>query len=201
MQLGNFTMRWSWDGERLTFSEIVGGDPGDAQAWTTKPFVKLEQPSTPAVGFPDGTYRAQISAEEMETFWEAHDVPVGLREPCPCDREFTLRDGVWTGEDGSLWEPSFFGDKLTLADPEGAFTLRWRFDPQVEEVTIVEVDAGGGDEEAHLESVFMVKPFDLVDSLATRRPARRSMGSSAMRRVPPLPRSSIVSRPPVVSTR
>jgi TRAP-type C4-dicarboxylate transport system substrate-binding protein len=163
VQLGNFTMRWSWDGKQVTFSEIQGGEPGDAQAWTTQPFVKLDDPKTPVVGFPDGTYRAEISSEEMKAFWESHDVPIGLREPCPCQPHFTLRDGVWTGGDGSLWQPSFFGDKLTLTDREGSITIRWRFEPQLEEVTFLNVDAGGGDEEKGLETFFMVKPFDRQD--------------------------------------
>ncbi len=81
----------------------------------------------------------------MKAFWESHDVPIDLRVPCPCAREFTLRDGVWTGDDGSLWEPSFFGDKLTLSDSISSFTLRWRFDPWLEEVTFLDVEAGGGD--------------------------------------------------------
>jgi hypothetical protein len=117
----------------------------------------------PVVGFPDGTYQAQISAEEMAAFWESHDTPIGLREPCPCTHEFTLLDGVWTGNDGSLWEPSFFGDKLTLTDPIGSFTVRWRFDPWLEEVTFLEVDAGDGEEEAALTGFFTVKPFDRLD--------------------------------------
>ena len=163
IQLGNFTLRWSWDGKQLTFSEIEGGEPGDEQAWTTQPFVKLEDPTTPVVGFPDGTYRAQISDAEMKAHWESHDVPISLREPCPCEREFTLRDGVWTGDDGSPWEGSFFGDKLTLTDREGSFTLRWRFDPWLEEVTFPDVDAGGGDAEIDLTMFFTVKPFDRQD--------------------------------------
>ena len=77
-------------------------------------------------------------------------MPIGLRVPCPCVHEFTLRDGVWTGDDGSLWEPSFFGDKLTLTDRMGSFTVRWKFDPWLEEVTFLDVDAGGGDEETDL---------------------------------------------------
>ena len=44
VQLGNFTLRWSWDGKQLTFSEIQGGEEGDEQAWTAKPFVKLDDP-------------------------------------------------------------------------------------------------------------------------------------------------------------
>ena len=163
VQLGNFTMRWSWDGERLVFSEIEGGEPGDAQAWLTTPFVRIDQPTVPAVGFPDGTYEAKIPAAEMRAFWEAHAVPVDRREPCPCEHRFSLRDGVWTGGDGSLWEPSFFGDKVTLTDREGSMTVRWRYDPQVEEVTFVEVDAGGGTEEADLETFFLVRPFDRID--------------------------------------
>ena len=90
-------------------------------------------------------------------------MPIGLREPCPCAPEFTLRDGVWTGDDGSLWEPSFFGDKLTLTDRIGSFTLRWKFDPQLEEVTFLDVEAGGGDEETDLTNFFTVKPFDRQD--------------------------------------
>jgi TRAP-type C4-dicarboxylate transport system substrate-binding protein len=163
IQLGNFTLRWSWDGKQLTFSEIEGGEEGDEQAWTTQPFVKLEDPTTPVVGFPDGTYQARISAEEMQAYWVAHDVPIDLRVPCPCEREFSLRDGVWTGDDGSLWEPSFFGDKLTLTDRIGSFTVRWKFDPWVEEVTFLDVDAGGGAEERDLTNFFTVKPFDRQD--------------------------------------
>ena len=163
VQLGNFTLRWSWDGTQLTFSEIQGGDERDEQAWTTQAFVKLEEPTTPVVGFPDGTYRARISNDEMKAFWESHDVPIALREPCPCQPEFTLRDGVWTGDDGSLWEPSFFGDKLTLSDNISSFTLRWRFDPWLEEVTFLDVEAGGGDPETHLTMSFAIKPFDRQD--------------------------------------
>ena len=42
IQLGNFTLRWEWDGKEVTFSEIEGGEAGDEQAWTTQPFVKLD---------------------------------------------------------------------------------------------------------------------------------------------------------------
>jgi TRAP-type transport system periplasmic protein len=161
VQLDYFTMRWSWDGTQVTFSEISGGEPGDGQAWTTQPFVKLDDPTTPVVGFPDGEYRAQISGEEMQAFWESHDVPIDLRSPCPCTSEFTLRDGVWRGGDGSLWEASFFGDKVTVTDREGSFTVRWRYDPQLEEVTFLDVE-GRDDEEKGLETFFMVKPFDRV---------------------------------------
>jgi TRAP-type transport system periplasmic protein len=163
VQLGNFTLRWAWDGKQVTFSEIEGGEEGDEQAWTTQPFVKLEDPTTPVVGFPDGTYRAQVSVDEMKAYWEHHDVPIDRRVPCPCAREFTLRDGVWTGDDGSLWESSFFGDKLTLTDREGSFTLRWKFDPWLEEVTFLDVDAGGGAEETDLTTFFTVKAFDRQD--------------------------------------
>ena len=150
IQLGNFTLRWSWDGTQLTFSEIQGGEEGDEQAWTTQPFVKLEDPTTPVVGFPDGTYRAQISADEMKAFWEKPRRADRPPHALSVRRSSSLRDGVWTGGDGSLWEPSFFGDKLTLTDREGSFTLRWKFDPWLEEVTFLDVDAGGGAEEADL---------------------------------------------------
>ena len=163
VRLGNFTLRWSWDGKQVTFSEIQGGEEGDEQAWTTQPFVKLDEPTTPVIGFPDGTYRAQISADEMKAFWEDHDVPISLRVPCPCVRQFILREGVWTGGDGSLWKPSFFGDKLTIADRDGSITVRWKFDPWAEEVTFLDVEAGGGDEEKDLMTYFTVKPFDRQD--------------------------------------
>ena len=52
VQLGNFTLRWSWDGKQLTFSEIQGGEEGDEQAWTAKPFVKLDDPPTPGRRLP-----------------------------------------------------------------------------------------------------------------------------------------------------
>ena len=163
IQLRNFTLRWTWDGKQVIFSEIQGGDEGDEQAWTTQPFVKVDEPTTPVVGFPDGTYRAQISADEMKAFWEDHDVPISFRVPCPCVRQFILHDGAWTGDDGSLWEPSFFGDKLTLADREDSFTVRWKFDPWLEEVTFLGVEAGGAEGEKDLMNFFMVKPFDRQD--------------------------------------
>jgi TRAP-type C4-dicarboxylate transport system substrate-binding protein len=163
VRLGNFTLRWLWDGKQVTFSEIQGGEEGDEQAWTTQPFVKVDEPTTPVVGFPDGMYRAHISADEMKAFWEDHDVPISLRVPCPCVRQFILRDGVWTGDDGSIWEPSFFGDKLTLTDRIGSITLRWKFDPWLEEVTILGVEAGSVDEEEDLTTFFTVKPFDRQD--------------------------------------
>jgi hypothetical protein len=109
------------------------------------------------VGFPDGTYRATISAAEMQAFWEANDVPSELREPCPCEFEFTLEDGVWTGDDGSTWMPSFFGDRLSLADREGEFTLRWHYDPEAEEVSFTVLDG------VFLKSHFEPKPFRRVD--------------------------------------
>jgi TRAP-type C4-dicarboxylate transport system substrate-binding protein len=109
------------------------------------------------VGFPDGTYQATITAAEMETFWEVHNTPPEWREPCPCEFEFTLENGVWTGDDGSTWMPSFFGDRLSLADREGEFTLRWRYDPASEEVSFSVLD---GD---FLRTHFEPKPFRRVD--------------------------------------
>jgi len=108
------------------------------------------------VGFPDGTYQASISAAEMQAFWEANDTPLELRERCPCEFEFTLEDGVWTGDDGSTWMPSFFGDRLSLADREGEFTLRWRYDPESEEVSFSVLDG------EFLKSHFEPKPFRRV---------------------------------------
>jgi TRAP-type C4-dicarboxylate transport system substrate-binding protein len=108
------------------------------------------------VGFPDGTYQATISAAEIQTFWEANDTPQEWREPCPCEFEFTLEDGVWTGDDGSTWMPSFFGDRLSLADREGEFTLRWRYDPESEEVSFSVLDG------EFLKSHFEPKPFRRV---------------------------------------
>jgi TRAP-type C4-dicarboxylate transport system substrate-binding protein len=162
VELGDFTMRWTFDGKQLTFSDMVGGAPGHAQAWTTKPFTKLDKSPIPDVGFPDGTYVAQISSDEMRAFWEANDVPLDMRVPCPCESRFSLENGVWTGDDGSTWTPSFFGNHLTLTDREGEFTLRWRFDPQVEEVTFSDVEAPEGDR-IGLEMFFKVKAFDRVN--------------------------------------
>jgi TRAP-type C4-dicarboxylate transport system substrate-binding protein len=163
VQLGDFSMRWTWDGTQLTFSEIEGGAAGDAQAWTTKPFTRIADAGAPAVGFPDGTYRADVSAEEMTAFWDEHAVPEAQRkDQCPCRRDVILRDGVWTGSDGSVWQASFFGDKLTLTDPDGSITLRWRYDPQLEEISFVDVETGNAPEDIDLEGFFMVKPFDRV---------------------------------------
>lgn len=37
-----FTLRWTYDGKQVTFSDIEGGAPDDDAAWTMKPFVKVD---------------------------------------------------------------------------------------------------------------------------------------------------------------
>jgi len=160
VRLGNFTMRWSFDGTRLTLSEIEGGGPDDAMVWTLKPFTKVADDAIPEVGFPNGTYTAKISADEMKAFWDAHSTPVSVRKACPCTNTFTIHDDKWTGEDGSEWTVSFFADKVTLTDKAGSITLRWRNDPQVEEVTFTEVETGDPIEDADLAAYFLAKTFD-----------------------------------------
>lgn len=39
---GAFTVRWSYDGHAVTFSDMVGGDAGDRGVFETKPFVKVK---------------------------------------------------------------------------------------------------------------------------------------------------------------
>ena len=38
---GAFTVRWTFDGHQLTFTDMVGGDPGDRGVFETAPFVKV----------------------------------------------------------------------------------------------------------------------------------------------------------------
>jgi len=38
---GAFTMRWTFDGHQVTFSDMVGGDSGDRGIFLTAPFVKI----------------------------------------------------------------------------------------------------------------------------------------------------------------
>jgi TRAP-type C4-dicarboxylate transport system substrate-binding protein len=111
----------------------------------------------PTVGFPDGTYIARITPEEMRASLEKHGLPADAGETCPCEHQLGLEDGIWTGGDGSRWTASFFGDRLTLEDPEGQINLRWRFDPGSEEVTFFDVE-GGPD----LQVYFTTKAFDRV---------------------------------------
>ena len=109
-----------------------------------------------AVGFPDGTYRMTISADEIRAWWEANDVPVAERYPCPCEGGFTVNKGVWTGEDGSRWEFSFAGDHITIYDagrPDLAMTMRWAWDGHV--LTFSEMVGGTWGDRA----VWTVKPW------------------------------------------
>lgn len=154
VKLGDFTLRWAYDGTGVTFSDIQGGNPDDASVWTLKQFRRIADAApSPQVGFPDGTYQMAISAEEMQAWWAANDVPLDERQACPCSGGFTLKDGVWTGSDGSNWDYSFFGDKLTLADQFGSFTLRWSWDGKA--VSFSDMVGGGWGERAG----FTVKPW------------------------------------------
>ena len=38
---GAFTVRWTFDGHQVTFSDMVGGDSGDRGVFETAPFVKV----------------------------------------------------------------------------------------------------------------------------------------------------------------
>ena len=94
-----------------------------------------------------------ISAEDIQAWWNSNSVPLDEREACPCSGGFTLKDGIWTGSDGSHWDYSFFGDQLTLGDQFGSFTMRWSWDGKA--VTFSDmVDGSWGD-----RAVFTVKPW------------------------------------------
>ena len=154
VKLGDFTLRWAYDGTGVTFSDIQGGRPDDASVWTLKPFRRIgDEMPVPQVGFPEGTYEMAISAEEMQAWWETNDVPLTERKACPCSGGFTLKDGTWTGSDGSRWEHSFFGDQLTLGDQPGSFTVRWSWDGKA--VTFSDMIGGGWVDRA----VFTVNPW------------------------------------------
>lgn len=98
------------------------------------------------VGFPDGTYEAEITAEEVEGRPEAPD--------CPCTWGFILEDGTFRLNDPSEppFDVEFFGDHMTLpawnlghgGDP--ALTLRWDYDEQTEQVTFSDTMAGTDDD-------------------------------------------------------
>ncbi|MBA2382047.1 MAG: hypothetical protein H0V73_08050 [Chloroflexi bacterium] len=162
VHLGNFTMRWAFDGTHLSFSEMEGGAPDDAAVWTMKPYTKVRDDTISAIGFPDGLYEAKVSAEEMKAFWESHGTPVSARKPCPCTQTFSLHGTKWIGRDGSESLVSYFGDKLTLTDARGSVTLRWRNDPQIEEVTFTDVETGDPVSDADLATYFVVKTFNRI---------------------------------------
>ena len=131
VKLGDFTLRWTYDGKQVTFSEIEGGRPDDAVVWTIKPYARVDDPApTPVAGFPEGRYVAEVSAEEQQAAWERFDVPLNEREVCPCRHEFTLADGQWTGADGHRFEHSFSGDHVTISDDLMNMTVRWTYDPR-----------------------------------------------------------------------
>ena len=154
-------------------SERLGTDPFTARAIARIQELKSESapaqalapcdlgskpaPSTAAgVGFPDGTYEASASCEELQVFWESHQTPGSLRFECPARLGFTLKDGKWTEWYGERWKYAFFGDHVKLGD----FTLRWTYDGK--QVTFSEIEGGRPDDEV----VWTIKPYVLVDEAA-----------------------------------
>jgi Bacterial extracellular solute-binding protein, family 7 len=101
----------------------------------------LEQPD--GVGFPDGSYETEITAEEVR------DRPQDAG--CPCTWGFTLEDGAFRFADPAE-SPSpveFFGDHMTLPNwngPDTSITLRWVFEEQSQQVTFSEMVGGTDDD-------------------------------------------------------
>ena len=57
------------------------------------------QPASPgpqtAGGFPEGTYEARLSCDELEAYWADHpELTVEDRHPCPAVIGFTLKDNT-----------------------------------------------------------------------------------------------------------
>ena len=159
MKLGDFTLRWTYDGQQVTFSDIQGGNPDDASVWTLKPFARIGDPAQPVAGIPEGRYAADVSAEEQQAAWDRFAVPLDQREVCPCHYEFTYKDGVATATDGYKFDFSVVGDHMTVDDGRFQMTVRWAFDPQTRELTLSEPHGGApGD-----HTVFCTKPFVKLD--------------------------------------
>jgi TRAP-type C4-dicarboxylate transport system substrate-binding protein len=96
-----------------------------------------------AVGFPDGIYETQISAEDVK------DRPQD--SGCPCTWGFTLDDGSFMVADPNErpTRVEFFGDHMTLPDwkgPNASITVRWVFDEQSQAVTFSEMVGGTDDD-------------------------------------------------------
>ena len=125
-----------------------------------------------AGGFPEGTYEARLSCDELKAYWVAHpELPVEDRFPCPMVMGFTLKDNAFIENYGERWTFSFFGDHIQL----GNFTLRWTWDGK--QLTFSEIEGGEeGDEQAWTTQPFvkLEDPTDTASGSRTGPIGRRS---------------------------
>jgi TRAP-type C4-dicarboxylate transport system substrate-binding protein len=117
----------------------ASGAPGTCADVAASP--STGQPAT--VGFPDGLYETEISAEDVK------DRPQDAG--CPCTWGFILDDGSFkfTDPDERPTRVEFFGDHMTLPDwngPNASITVRWVFDEQSQAVTFSEMVGGTDDD-------------------------------------------------------
>ena len=117
-------------------AEMKAGIPASASIAACPGPSASPAPQT-AGGFPEGTYEARLSCDELEAYWAAHpELPVEDRFPCPFVMGFTLKDDTLVENYGERWKFSFFGDHVQL----GNFTMRWSWDGK--QVTFSEIDGG-----------------------------------------------------------
>jgi TRAP-type C4-dicarboxylate transport system substrate-binding protein len=95
------------------------------------------------VGFPDGTYETEITAEEVK------DRPQDAG--CPCTWGFILEHGAFRLSDPAEQpvDVEFFGDHMTLPHwngPDRSITVRWVYDAQTQQVTFSELVGGTEDD-------------------------------------------------------
>ncbi len=58
-----------------------------------------------AGGFPEGTYEARLSCEELEAYWADHpELTIKDRFPCPVVMGFTLEDNTFVENYGERWK-------------------------------------------------------------------------------------------------
>ena len=134
--------------KRIT--EMKAGIPA-ATSIATCPSPSASPAPQTAGGFPEGTYEARLSCDELKAYWAAHpELPVEDRFPCPVVMGFTLKDNTWIENYGERWTFSFFGDHVQL----GNFTLRWSWDGK--QLTFSEIQGGEeGDEQAWTTQPFV----------------------------------------------
>jgi hypothetical protein len=122
----------------------TAASPGAIASPTAAASPSTAQPDL--VGFPDGTYETQITAEEVK------DRPQDAG--CPCTWGFILEDGAFRLSDPAEQpvDVEFFGDHMTLptwnkghgGDP--AIAVRWVYDEQTRQVTFSDMVGGTDDD-------------------------------------------------------
>jgi TRAP-type C4-dicarboxylate transport system substrate-binding protein len=123
---GVMTALWSFDGRRLTLSDLKNGECGDETVWTTHPWVLLKPAATttPTSTVPHGTYTTTLTTSD----WTSRGLTgkAGAWTVAFEHGDMTMTDP--TGKPGFRATYSLFRDRIKAVTGTDTIVARWTLD-------------------------------------------------------------------------